>query len=92
MGSPQYGLYELIKLDVDHIKRNLRLEALDMSNRDQILVVSDAVSLRTDANKQVALDTLATAGVELTSVEMCLFELMQGAEHPKFREVSRFVK
>ncbi|OED47245.1 hydrolase [Endozoicomonas sp. (ex Bugula neritina AB1)] len=93
------------------------IEALEMSNRDQILVVgieahicvyqtamdllsagvhvevvTDAVSSRTDVNKQVALDKLATAGAELTSVEMCLFELMQTADHPLFREVSRLIK
>lgn len=57
-----------------------------------IEVVTDCVSSRTLANKQVGIDKMVSLGAKVTSVEMALFELMQTAEHPKFREVSKLIK
>ena len=39
-----------------------------------------------------ALDKLAGAGVELTSVETALFELLKTAEAPQFRDIARLIK
>lgn len=55
-------------------------------------VIVDAVSSRTLQNKEVALDKMAAAGADLTSVEMALFELMKTAEAPEFRAVARIIK
>jgi nicotinamidase-related amidase len=55
-------------------------------------VVSDAVSSRTQTNKQLALQRMHHLGAGLTSVEMCLFDLIRTAKHPKFRDISRLVK
>lgn len=55
-------------------------------------VVTDCVSSRTLANKQVGIDKMVSLGASITSVEMALFELMQTAEHPKFREISKIIK
>lgn len=57
-----------------------------------VQVITDAVSSRTAANKEVALHRLASENIALTSVEMCLFELMKTAEHEKFKEILPFVK
>lgn len=55
-------------------------------------VVTDCVSSRTLANKQVGIDKMVSLGAKVTSVEMALFELMQTAEHPKFKEISKIIK
>ena len=55
-------------------------------------VVADAVSSRTLQNKEIALDKLTACGVDLTSVEMALFELMETAEAPEFRTVAGLIK
>ena len=111
------GLQPISKTSFSCVGNEAFCESLEMSNRDQILmvgieahicvyqtamdllsaelhveVVTDAVSSRAEANKLVALDKLATAGAEMTSVEMCLFELMRGASHPKFKEISQLIK
>ena len=111
------GLQPMSKATFSCCRHPAFLESLEISNRDQVLligieahicvyqtavdllsaglhveVVTDGVSSRTEANKQVALDKLATAGVELTSVEMCLFELMQTAAHPGFRQIAQLIK
>jgi nicotinamidase-related amidase len=55
-------------------------------------VVVDAVSSRTPENKQIALNRLAAEGANITSVEMSLFELLQTAEHHKFRQIAKLIK
>jgi|SRR5699024_4352478 len=54
--------------------------------------VQDAISSRTAESKQIAIDKMSLLGAYPTSVEMVLFELMQTAEHPKFKEISQLIK
>lgn len=55
-------------------------------------VVVDGVSSRSLANKQIGLEKMTSLGAKVTSVEMALFELIQTAEHPKFKEISKIIK
>ena len=55
-------------------------------------VVADAVSSRTAENRQIGLDRMAGAGAAITSVEMTLFELMEKAGTPEFKEIVGLVK
>lgn len=55
-------------------------------------VVSDAVSSRTFENKTIGLERIKNAGANQTSTEMVLFELLQNAKHPKFKEIATLVK
>jgi|AP95_1055475.scaffolds.fasta_scaffold08089_2 nicotinamidase-related amidase len=55
-------------------------------------VVSDAVSSRTAANRQVGLDKMSRAGAGITSVETALFELLREAGTPPFKKIARLVK
>lgn len=54
--------------------------------------VQDAISSRTLQNKQIAINKMNLLGAFPTSVEMALFELMETAEHPHFREISKIIK
>lgn len=54
--------------------------------------VQDGISSRTVNNKNIAMEKMNLLGAFPTSVEMALFELMESAEHPKFREISRIIK
>ncbi|MFS0574006.1 hydrolase [Sporosarcina sp. 179-K 3D1 HS] len=58
----------------------------------EVQVVADAVSSRTRANKEIALEKMQSKGILLTSVEMALFELMQVAEGEQFKELLTVVK
>jgi len=58
----------------------------------EVEVVADAVSARRAENKQIGLARMQEAGARLTSAEMALFELLQAAEGPKFKEIARLVK
>ncbi len=67
--------------------------AVDLLQRNyEVSVVADAVSSRVSANRQIALDRMATEGVKITSVEMVLFELLKTAEHPKFKQIAGLIK
>jgi len=55
-------------------------------------VIADVVSSRTLENKQIAISRMAAEGVNISCVEMALFELLKTAEHPKFRQIARLVK
>lgn len=58
----------------------------------QVNIIADAVSSRTAANKQIAIEKMRDKGVEIGSVEMVLFELLRTAEHPHFKAIAGLIK
>lgn len=55
-------------------------------------IVADAVSSRHVENKLYALTRLGDLGIQILTTEMILFELLNSAKHPKFREISKLIK
>lgn len=67
--------------------------ALDLLDRDyRVWIVADAVSSRTERNREIAIQRLAHEGVKLTSTEMILFELTVECGTDQFRAISKLVK
>lgn len=67
--------------------------AIDLKeNGYDVHLVTDAVSSRTPQNRALGIDRIARAGVELTSVEMALFELQRVADGDVFRQIIKIVK
>jgi nicotinamidase-related amidase len=67
--------------------------ALDLMNHGyEIQVIADAVSSRVPTNRDITLMRVQSEGAKLTTVEMALYELLQTAENPKFKEMLRVVK
>ena len=58
----------------------------------EVDVVADAVSSRTEENRTIGLERMRAAGAGITSVECAVFELMESATHPAFRDVLRVIK
>ncbi|MDQ0215265.1 nicotinamidase-related amidase [Oikeobacillus pervagus] len=58
----------------------------------EVQVVEDGVSSRTLLNKQIGLEKMKALGILPTSVEMALYELMESAEIPEFREILKVIK
>lgn len=58
----------------------------------QVHVVVDAVSSRTEQNWRIGLEKMRAGGVLVSSVEMALFEMMQQAGTPDFREMLKVIK
>ena len=58
----------------------------------KVTVIADAVSSRTESNKQIGLGMLRDAGAQLLSTEALLFSVLRTAAHPKFKEIAKLVK
>ncbi len=58
----------------------------------EVEVVADAVSSRTMLNKEIGLEKMNSAGIQWTSVEMSLYELMERSEGEQFKQILRLLK
>lgn len=58
----------------------------------QVFVVENCVSSRRTTDKEIALKRMIQTGVQVTSYESILFELMRTSTHPNFKAISRLIK
>lgn len=58
----------------------------------QPVLVADAVGSRAESDRQLALQEMRQDGIVIASTEAVLFELLETAEHPKFKEIQALVK
>lgn len=67
--------------------------AVDLLDKGtDVYVIAGAVSSRTLENKQLAIERMTAAGINISSTEMALFELLRTAEHPQFKEIAKLMK
>lgn len=57
-----------------------------------VFVAADACSSRSEFDYERSLSRMEAAGAVVTTVESILFEILQGATNPKFRDISKLVK
>lgn len=55
-------------------------------------VVADAVGSRSRRNRETALTRMEHHGIDFSTVEMALFDMMETAEIPEFKKISAIVK
>jgi nicotinamidase-related amidase len=58
----------------------------------QVHLLTDAVSSRHEHDQRIAHRRLSRSGVTLSTVETAVFELMETAEAPEFKDVSKLIK
>ena len=63
-----------------------------LENGYEVHLVTDAVSSRTPANKQLGIQKIASLGGTLTGTEMSLFELLRISGTDEFKAISKLVK
>ena len=66
------------------------LELLNLGYDVQVVV--DAVASRTADNKAIGLEKMKSAGANVTSTEMALYELLQVADGLQFKRILKIVK
>ena len=67
--------------------------AMDLLRRGyEVQVVVDCVGSREASNKEVCLVRLNSSGVNLTTTEMALFELLRVGRGEKFKQISNIIK
>ena len=57
-----------------------------------VQLVSDCISSRSLNNKELAVNKLISRGVDITSVEMCLFELVKDCRANEFKEILQLIR
>ena len=58
----------------------------------EVIVCADAIGSRKEYDHHIALRRMEQGGASLATTESLLFELLQSALHPQFKEVSALVK
>jgi nicotinamidase-related amidase len=58
----------------------------------EVQVVADAVSSRVLRNRDIALSRVQSEGAKLTVTEMAIYELLQTAQSPQFKELLKVIK
>lgn len=58
----------------------------------EVEVVSDCISSRLQSNIELALLKMRDSGASVTSLEMCVFELMKNARMDSFRDILSVIK
>lgn len=57
-----------------------------------VFVVKDAVSSRTDVNRESGIKLMSDMGAVVTNLETVLFDWLKTSTHPKFKEVQALIK
>ena len=57
-----------------------------------VFVVRDAIGSRRPESKETAIRRMERHGVEIVTTEMVVFEWLQTAAHPRFREMAALIK
>lgn len=63
-----------------------------LSNAFEVEVVADCVSSRAKDNSIIALKKLQSKGASLTTIEMCLYELVKDSKQEIFKEILTLIK
>ena len=67
--------------------------ALDLIEDEfEVWVVTDACTSRFERDRDAAFDRLASAGAELLTTEMVLFEWLRDSQHPAFKNILALIK
>ncbi|MFD1602830.1 hydrolase [Flavobacterium artemisiae] len=63
-----------------------------LTSNFEVEIAADCVSSRLKENKILALNKLQKKGASLTSVEMCLYELLASSKNENFKEILTLIK
>jgi len=67
--------------------------AMDFLNKDyDVYLLADAVSSRSLENKEIAISTMQKNGVNISSLEMAVFEMLGVAQGDEFKQVIKIIK
>jgi nicotinamidase-related amidase len=58
----------------------------------QVHLLTDCITARTTANKQIGLAKMHASGALPASIELALFELLRDARHEQFKAVQKLIK
>lgn len=62
------------------------------NNNYNCYVISDAVSSQNKYDREIALKRIENEGIKLSTVESIVYELLETAEHSKFKDILKIIK
>jgi len=66
---------------------------LDLLERGfEVFLLVDCITSRKPENKEAGLARLTQAGAVLSTLEMCLFEMMASSDSPQFKAIQKLIK
>jgi nicotinamidase-related amidase len=66
------------------------LDAMDSGH--EVHVIADAISSRTQQNREIGIEKMRQFGAIISSTEMAMYEIMERADTEEFKEVLKLVK
>ena len=67
--------------------------AMDLlHNGFEVILVKDACRSRKEFEYNTGIDLMRQNGVQISSVEIVLFELLKSSKHPNFKEIQQLIK
>lgn len=63
-----------------------------IKNYRKVHLVTDCISSRQEYNKNIAMYQMSLSGINLTTYESALFELLEIAEGEKFKQILKLIK
>ena len=67
--------------------------AMDLlENGFEVILVKDACKSRKNDEYNTGIDLMRQNGVQISCVEIVLFELLKSSKHPNFKEVQQLIK
>lgn len=61
-------------------------------NGFEVILIKDACKSRTEFEYNTGIDLMRQNGVQISSVEIVLFELLKSSKHPNFKEIQQLIK
>jgi nicotinamidase-related amidase len=92
INSDQSGRDELIVLGCEAHVCVLQTVLGLLHRQRRVKLVSDASGSRRSSDKIAGIDRARSAGAEIVTSEMLMFEWMGDSNHPKFREILKLIK
>lgn len=90
--AAQTGRSQLIVCGIEAHVCVLQTALTAIANGWTVFVVQDSVSSRSPVDRDAALARLVQAGAITATAEMVIMELLQTAEHEKFRDILKLIK
>lgn len=88
----QTGAKQIVVAGIEaHICVNQTVHDL-LAQQFQVHLLADAISSRSESNKQIAFAKMQASGAILSNVEMALFELLRDAKHEHFKAIQALIK
>ena len=88
----QYGRDQVVVCGIEaHVCVQQSVADILRSGREAHVAL-DAIASRTASSREIGVRRMRAAGMAPSGVELALFEMMQSADHPAFKEVSGLVR